>query len=51
MSLQLYNPFETYHFDDHTCFLSGDDLTGNDEVITVFPEWVLDRFDYRDKKF
>lgn len=51
MSLQLYNPFETYHFDDHTCFLSGDDLTGSNEVITVFPEWVLDQFDYRDKKF
>ncbi|MGB6093397.1 MAG: hypothetical protein WBF83_06530 [Moheibacter sp.] len=51
MSLQLYNPFETYHFDDHTCFLSGDDLTGCDEMITVFPEWVLDRFDYREKKF
>jgi len=51
MSLQLYNPFETYHFDDHTCFLSGDDLTGPNEVITVFPEWVLDRFDYHNRKF
>lgn len=50
MSLQLYNPFETLHFDDSTCFLSGNDLNEN-ETITVFPEWILDRFDYRNRKF
>lgn len=51
MSLQLYNPFETLHFDDKTCFLSGEDLNSSDEIISVFPEWVLDRFNYRDREF
>lgn len=50
MSLQLYNPFATLHFDEKTCFLSGDDITEN-QKITVFPEWVLDRFDYRERTF
>lgn len=51
MSIRLYNPFETLHFDDCSCFLTGDDLTGEDRFITVFPEWILDRFDYRERKF
>lgn len=51
MSFQLYNPFETLHFDNQTCFLSGEELNSKDEIITVFPEWILYRFDYRERKF
>lgn len=51
MSLKLYNPFENLYFNDKTCFLSGDELNGDEDKITVFPEWILDRFDYRNRKF
>lgn len=51
MSLQLYNPFENIYFNDQTCFLSGEDIDGEKDKITVFPEWALDRFNYRDRKF
>src|SRR5690606_9953237 len=51
MSLELFNPFENLYFSEKSCFLSGADLTHADETLSVFPEWILDRFDYRDRKF
>lgn len=51
MSLKLFNPFENLYFNDKTCFLSGDDLSNEDERITVFPEWIMDRFEYKNRKF
>ena len=51
MSLSLFNPFETLHFDPATCFLTGVDLKSVDEQISIFPDWVLDRFSLRDKRF
>lgn len=51
MSVQLYNPFENLFLDDKTCFLTGEDLNSSDDNITVFPEWILDRFDYRERSF
>lgn len=51
MALELFNPFENLYFSDKSCFLSGEDLTHADETLSVFPEWILDRFDYRDRKF
>lgn len=51
MSFSLFNPFETLHFEDTTCFLTGEDLASPEQNITVFPEWILDRFSLKDKKF
>lgn len=51
MPLSLYNPFETLHFDQHTCFLSGRDLHSDDEQFCIFSEWILDRFSLRNKRF
>lgn len=51
MSFSLFNPFETLHFEDATCFLTGEDLSAPDQKIAVFPEWILDRFSLKDKKF
>ncbi|HEY5463831.1 MAG TPA: hypothetical protein VIJ95_11290 [Hanamia sp.] len=51
MPISLFNPFETLHFDNKSCFLSGKDLQSADESISVFPEWILDRFTLKDKKF
>lgn len=50
MTISFFNPFETLHFDNETCFLTGKDLQP-DESISVFPEWILNRFSLRDKKF
>lgn len=43
----LYNPFEDLIFDPHFCFLSGD-LTN--ETISVFPEWILDHFQFGEER-
>jgi len=45
MNLPPYNPFEYLSFDDDTCFLSGEPLTGSDsKFIHVFPVWLIDRY-------
>jgi hypothetical protein len=51
MPIALFNPFETLHFNSETCFLTGNDLQTTDEPICIFPEWVLDRFSLREKRF
>ncbi len=51
MSLRLYNPIENLHFDEKDCFLTGTELSASDESITVFPEWVLNRYNMGDSKF
>lgn len=51
MPESLFNPIDNLHFDAKTCFLSGADLETEDQYIAVFPEWILDRFSLRDKKF
>lgn len=51
MSLQLYNPFENIYLEKDTCFLTGDDLTSEEETVPVFPGWVLDRFGLRNSRF
>jgi hypothetical protein len=51
MPISLFNPFETLHLDAATCFLTGVDLPSADEQISVFPDWILDRFSLREKKF
>lgn len=51
MSFSLFNPFETLHFEDSTCFLTGDELSSPEQNIAVFPEWILHRFSLKDKKF
>lgn len=51
MPIELFNPFETLHFDSKTCFLTGNDLQETDEPICIFPDWILDRFSLREKRF
>ena len=48
---KLYNPFEETDFSPKTCFLTGQKLNSEEELISVFPEWVLDRYSLRDKTF
>src|SRR5665213_178739 len=51
MPLSLFNPFETLHFNNTTCYLTGEDLQSPDEQISIFPGWILDRFSLRDQRF
>jgi hypothetical protein len=51
MPISLYNPFETLHLVPDTCFLTGQDLQSDEEQICIFPDWILDRFSLREKKF
>lgn len=51
MPLEFYHPFDNLYFNDLTCFLSGVDLEEIDDKITVFPDWLLDKYNYRERKF
>lgn len=46
MELELYDFFESPHGD--RCFFSGDEV-GEDEKISVFPRWIIDRYQLEDK--
>ncbi|HXR85013.1 MAG TPA: hypothetical protein VN722_11925 [Hanamia sp.] len=51
MPIALFNPFDTLHFDPETCFLTGNDLQEAAPSICIFPDWILDRFSLREKRF
>ena len=49
MIQELYKPFENFEFADEKCFLTGKEIDFSEEQISVFPEWIMDRYDLRDK--
>jgi len=49
--MQYFNPFENLHFNENSCFLSGADLDKEDSKVNIFPEWVIEQFGYKGKKF
>lgn len=51
MLTSLFNPIENLYLEDKTCFLSGTELNGEKETISVFPEWIMDRFSLWDTTF
>ena len=51
MPIRLYDPFEKLHFSPQICFLTGQNLLSTEEQISVFPQWILDRYSLQDKKF
>jgi hypothetical protein len=49
---KLYNPFHKFDFSPQLCFLTGEDLhSEQEEQISVFPEWIMDRYSLWDKTF
>ncbi len=50
MKNELYDLFANDKFDQKTCFLTGNEITV-DEQINVFPEWLMEVFDLKDKPF
>ncbi len=51
MAITLYNPFKHLDFNPEHCFLTGQQLTSEKEELSVFPEWILDRYSLREKTF
>jgi len=51
MVIQLYNPFQKIDFNSEKCFLTGQKTDSAEEQISVFPEWILNRYSLRDKTF
>ena len=51
MAIQLYNPFESLHFNPVECFLTGKRISSTEEQISVFPEWLINRYSLKDKTF
>ncbi|MCA0334108.1 MAG: hypothetical protein LCH44_09185 [Bacteroidetes bacterium] len=49
MNTDLFNPFDTFSFNDDTCFLSGKKLNKDDvNWVSTFPDWLLDRYQLRE---
>ena len=51
MAIRLYNPFENLHFNPEECFLTGKKISSIEEQISVFPEWLINRYSLKDKTF
>jgi len=48
MSKALFRPFDRYNFGEQVCFISGEPAIFQN---CVFPEWILEKYDLRDKPF
>ncbi len=51
MSGKIYNPFKSFNFSNRSCFLSGQQLSTEEEKIQVFPQWLMSRYNLEDKPF
>ena len=51
MSVNLYQPFDTFNFSNSKCFLSGELLQSTEEKIQVFPDWLMGRYNLEDQPF
>lgn len=47
----LYNPFDKFRFDQHTCFLTGNSISSADQLRQVFPSWLMNRYQLEDQPF
>ncbi len=50
-SILLYNPFEKIDLLGTKCFLTGDELSSNEESMFVFPKWLMESENLYDKAF
>ncbi|HVW15023.1 MAG TPA: hypothetical protein VHB54_14405 [Mucilaginibacter sp.] len=51
MSAEIYYPFKSFNFSNRTCFLSGQQLSSEEERIPVFPSWLMSRYNLEDQPF
>ena len=47
MSINIFNPFKDLIFDEQFCFLTGELTT---EKMSVYPDWLMDHFKFRDDR-
>jgi hypothetical protein len=47
--MTLYNPFEEMDFHSDRCFLTGEKTNARSRGISVFPEWILERYNLHDQ--
>jgi len=51
MPQQIYYPFKTFNFNNRTCFLSGQQISSEEEKIQVFPAWLMSIYNLADQPF
>jgi hypothetical protein len=51
MPAEIYYPFKTFNFSNRTCFLSGEELSSEEEKIQVFPAWLMSSHHLEDQPF
>lgn len=51
MTTKLYNPFEDFTLTPNVCFITGEKIADTEKRITVFPEWLMNRYALREKTF
>lgn len=51
MPEQLYNPFKNLEFNYNVCFLTGKEISEENNRINVFPEWIMKRYDLHETPF
>ena len=51
MPQQIYYPFKTFNFNNRTCFLSGQQISSEEEKIQVFPAWLMSIYNLSDQPF
>jgi hypothetical protein len=50
MAITLYDPFEAMDFPAERCFLSGAKTDAAGRQVSVFPEWLLDRYSLQEEQ-
>ncbi len=51
MPPKIYSPFDASNFSNKTCFLTGENLGGEEQKIQVFPKWLMSLYNLEDKPF
>ncbi|HVS92074.1 MAG TPA: hypothetical protein VHE59_08595 [Mucilaginibacter sp.] len=51
MPAEIYYPFKSFNFSNRTCFLSGQQLSSEEERIPVFPSWLMSRYSLESQPF
>ncbi len=51
MASHFFNPLEDILLSPNICFLTGGELSSSEETINVFPDWIMDNYNLRGKKF
>lgn len=49
MLQKLYDPFETFSFDERHCYLTGKSIELSTEKIPVFPKWLMEEYELYEK--